>query len=57
LVAFNERKEVGNLLKGLVSMAHTEFGKQVKIVRTNKGSEFKSEPMKVFYRDKGIMHQ
>jgi len=38
-------------------MAHTQFGKQVKVVIMDNESEFKSGPIKVFYRDKKIIHQ
>ena len=34
-----------------------QFPKQVKVVRTNNGNEFKFSPMKSFYREKGITHQ
>jgi len=37
-----EKSEVGILLKGFISMAKTQSGKQVKVVRTNNGIEFKS---------------
>jgi len=38
-------------------LVQNQFNKQVKVVRTDNGTEFNSEPMKVFYREKGIMHQ
>jgi len=52
-----EKGEAGILLKGFISMAKTKLGKQVKVVRTHNGIEFKSGPMKSFYHEGGIMHQ
>ena len=58
MAIFNEGKnEVATLLKGFVSMVQNQFGKQVKIVRTNNGSEFKFGVIKSFYHEKGIIHQ
>ena len=34
-------------------MAQNQFGKQVKIVRTDNGSEFKFGSMKIFHHEKG----
>jgi len=38
-------------------MVKTQFFKQVKVVKTNNDNEFKSGPMKSFYREKGVTHQ
>jgi len=38
-------------------MSQNQFGKQVKIVRTDNRSEFKFGPMNIFYHEKGIIHQ
>jgi len=52
-----KKNEVGKLLKGFVAMGHNQFGKGVKVVRSDNGLEFKSEPMKQFYFENGILHQ
>ena len=38
-------------------MANTQFDNQVKVLKTDNGSEFKSGPMKNFYYEKGIIRQ
>jgi len=38
-------------------MVKNQFGKDVKIIRSDNGLEFKSGPMKFFYSEKGIIHQ
>ena len=38
-------------------MAKTQFGRQVKVVRKDNGTKFKSGPMKIFYHGRGIIHQ
>jgi len=57
LYLMREKGEAGTRLKGFISMAKTQFGKQVKVVRMDNGTEFKSWPMKSFYREEGIIHQ
>jgi len=48
LYLMREKGDAGTLLKGFISMAKTQFGKQVKEVRTANGTKFKSGPMKSF---------
>ncbi|KAK2999218.1 hypothetical protein RJ639_022822 [Escallonia herrerae] len=38
-------------------MVHTQFGKLVKIIRSDNGHEFDSQSMTQFYNDHGILHQ
>ena len=38
-------------------MVQAQFNNQVKVIRTDNGTEFKSEPMKEFYGDMRITHQ
>jgi len=57
LFLMKEKSEVGTLLKGFVSMVKTQFGKQVKIVRMDNGTEFRSGPMRNFYHEEGIIYQ
>ena len=38
-------------------MDNTQFGKGVKVVRSDNGLEFKSGPMQKFYLENGIIHQ
>ena len=44
------------LLQKFVIMVKTQFGKDVKIIRSNNGQEFLT-PVKQFYREKGIINQ
>ena len=52
-----EESEVAKSLKGSVAMAHNQFGKGVKIIKSDNGLEFKSGPVKEFYLSNGIIHQ
>ena len=52
-----EKSKVAKLLKGFVAMAQKQFGKSVKIIRSDNWLEFKSGPMKEFYLNNGIIHQ
>ncbi|KAG7593962.1 GAG-pre-integrase domain [Arabidopsis thaliana x Arabidopsis arenosa] len=49
------KSEVAIQLKRFISMASTQFNKQVKIVRSDNGTEFLS--LRSFFRDHGIAHQ
>ena len=51
-----DKTEVGMWLKGFVIMARKQLDKGVKVIRSD-GLEFKSEPMKEFYFNNGIIHQ
>jgi len=57
LYLMKEKREVGHFLKNFVSMAKTQFGKDVKVIRTDNGLEFKSGSMNNFYAKRGILHQ
>jgi len=55
---FDEGKgEVASLMQNFVAMVKNQFGKNVVILRSDNGLEFKSEPMLRFYSTKGIIHQ
>ncbi|KAK3014383.1 hypothetical protein RJ639_009157 [Escallonia herrerae] len=41
----------GTLLRNFCNMVHTQFGKLVKIIRSDNGHEFDSQPMTQFYND------
>ena len=49
--------EASKLLQNFVVMVKNQFGKDVKIIRSDNGLEFKSGPMKTFYSKKDIIHQ
>ena len=40
-----EKGETSKLLRNFIVMAYTQFGKKVKVVRSDNGSEFTSNPM------------
>ncbi|KAK3018877.1 hypothetical protein RJ639_004442 [Escallonia herrerae] len=43
--------QTGTLLRNFCNMVHTQFGKLVKIIRSDNGHEFDSQPMTQFYND------
>ncbi|KAK2997578.1 hypothetical protein RJ639_026059 [Escallonia herrerae] len=43
----------GTLLQNFCNMVHTQFGKLVKIIQSDNGHEFNSQPMTQFYNDHG----
>ena len=52
-----EKSEVSQLVKDFCMMVNTQFGAKVKVIRSDNGSEFTSEPMKRFYGEHGIVQQ
>ncbi|KAK3015825.1 hypothetical protein RJ639_005462 [Escallonia herrerae] len=53
----HDKGQIGTLLRNFCNMVHTQFGKLVKIIRSDNGHEFDSQPMTRFYNDHGILHQ
>jgi len=51
-----EKREVTSILQKFIIMVKNQFGKNVKIIRSDNGLEFKSGPMLQFYSEKGILH-
>lgn len=51
------KSETWRLLTGFYNMIKTQFGRQIKVFRSDNGLEFTSEPMKGFYWEKGIINQ
>jgi len=52
-----EKSEASRFIQSFIVMAFTQFGKKVKVVRSDNGSEFTSNPMQVFYQVHGIFCQ
>ena len=50
-----EKSEVQNLIKNFCVMSERQFGKQVKTIRTNNGTEFMV--LSSYFRQHGIQHQ
>ena len=50
------KSEAVHFLRSVINMIQTQFSKQVKVLRSDNGVEFKSGHMQAFYRDKGITH-
>jgi len=50
-----EKSEASRYLKDFCVMAHTQFGAEVKVIRSDNGNEFTSRQMEMFER--GIIHQ
>ena len=53
----NEKSEASELLMDFCAMINTQFGVKVKIIKSDNGVEFKSNPMKRFDRDNGVIHE
>ena len=47
-----DKGEAINILKNFVAFVKNQFGKNMKIIRTDNGSRFASGPMKKFYLGK-----
>ena len=52
-----EKSEASQLLKNFCVVVKTQFGVNVKVIRSDNGSEFTSGSMKKFYGEHGIIHQ
>ena len=52
-----EKGETSELLRNFILMTKNQFGKNVKVVRSDDGSEFTSNSMKMFYQEQGILRQ
>ncbi|KAJ3708504.1 hypothetical protein LUZ61_012209 [Rhynchospora tenuis] len=52
-----EKSETGRLLQSFCKMVQTQFGVNVKCIRSDNGLEFQSHQMKRFYAESGILHQ
>jgi len=52
-----DKSEASMLLQNFVVFVKNQFGKDVKIIRSDNGKEFTSRSMEKFYCEKGIMHQ
>ena len=52
-----DKSEVSQHLKEFCVMIHTQFGANIKVIRSDNGYEFISSSMKKFYSDQGIIHQ
>lgn len=51
------KSEVCDFLVRFYKMALTQFGRKIKILRSDNGTEFTSSRAKQFYADNGILHQ
>ncbi|XP_019457644.1 PREDICTED: uncharacterized protein LOC109358032 [Lupinus angustifolius] len=54
LFLMKSKVEARHLMYVFVQMAHTQFGKLIKVIRTDNGVEFNTPS---FFMEKGIMHQ
>ena len=52
-----DRTEASKQLKSFILMVKTQFGKGVKVVRSDNGSEFVSRSMQEFYSEHGIVRE
>jgi len=53
----NEKSEASQLLRNFCKMAKTQFGAQVRMVKSDNGMKFTSNHIKEFYSERGIIHQ
>ena len=52
-----DKGETGKLVRNFMAFVKNQFGKNVKIIHSDNGAEFISNPMKQFYAENGIIHQ
>jgi len=52
-----EKREASQLIKDICVMVKTQFGLNVKTIRSENGKELTSRPMKNFYAENRIVHQ
>jgi len=52
-----EKGEEDSILQSFIIMVKNEFERNVKIIHSDNGLEFKSGPMLQFYLEKGIIHK
>ena len=52
-----DRSEAGKLLRGFIAMVKNQFHKIVKVIRSDKGTEFTSGQMQAFYYENGILRE
>ncbi|XP_074270843.1 uncharacterized protein LOC141594750 [Silene latifolia] len=53
----HNKTQVPGLVKGFVNYVETQFGKKVKVIRSNNGTEFFQTYCKEYFSTKGIIHQ
>ena len=53
----HEKSEASMLLQNFVIFVKNQFGKDIKVIRSDNGKEFNSRPVQKFYCEKGIIHQ
>ena len=51
------RTEASKLLQGFITIVQRQFNTNVKVVRSDNGSEFTSGPMKEFYFNHGVLRE
>lgn len=51
------KREVARILPSFVNLVKNQFGKDVKLIRSDNSLEFKSRLMLQFYSKNGILHQ
>lgn len=52
-----DKGQTGDLLRTFCNMVKTQFGKTVKIIRSDNGREFDSQPMTQYLTQNGILQQ
>ena len=52
-----EKGEASKWLPNIMSLEKSQFGKDVKIIRSDNRTVFTSTAMKTFYAEKGIIYQ
>lgn len=51
------KDEIPNIVKKIIADVETKSRRQVKLIQTDNGSEFKNSNLKIFLADRGIVHE
>jgi Integrase core domain len=51
------KDEVKRVFKEFVTMVKTQFGKTVKVIRSDNGTEYVNHDLKIFFKNEGIVHE
>lgn len=52
-----EKDEVANLFQRFFNRIHTQYGKRMKVLRSDNGGEYMASSLATFLHDQGVIHQ
>jgi GAG-pre-integrase domain/Integrase core domain len=57
LYLLKNKNEVIDVFQSFYKMIYTQFGKKVKMVRSDNGGEFVNKTLKIFFNNEGVLHE